>query len=110
MMLVVSMATLSQAFVVAGCRRDNAGSPLHIEIFGMTDKKPEPTTPPRPPLVLPPNGRDVTAEKVGTVIGIIGGGGCRQPQRLAGRGGSGFVGHAEHSSTGLALERAKRAN
>jgi hypothetical protein len=44
--------------------------PLHIEIFGMTDKKPEPT--PRQPLVLPPNGRDVTAEKIGTVIGISG--------------------------------------
>jgi hypothetical protein len=37
----------------------------------MTDKKPEPT-PSRPPLVLPPNCRDVTAEKIGTVIGIIG--------------------------------------
>jgi hypothetical protein len=24
------------------------------------------------PLVLPPNGRDVTAEHVGTVIGIVG--------------------------------------
>jgi hypothetical protein len=38
----------------------------------MTDKKPEPTTPPRPPLVLPPNGRDVTAERVGTVVAIVG--------------------------------------
>jgi hypothetical protein len=28
--------------------------------------------PPRQPLVLPPNFRDVTAEKIGTVIGIIG--------------------------------------
>jgi hypothetical protein len=46
----------------------------------MSDKKPEP--PPRPPLVLPPNFIDRTAEKVdfidrtaekvGTVIGIIG--------------------------------------
>jgi hypothetical protein len=35
----------------------------------MTDK------PHRPPLVLPPNCRDVTAEKIGTVIGIIGAGG-----------------------------------
>jgi hypothetical protein len=34
----------------------------------MTDK-PAPT-PPRPPLV--PNFRDVTAEKIGTVIGIVG--------------------------------------
>jgi hypothetical protein len=30
------------------------------------------TTPPREPLVLPPNFRDVTAERVGTVTGIIG--------------------------------------
>jgi Tfp pilus assembly ATPase PilU len=29
-------------------------------------------TPPRPPLVLPPNFRDVTAERIGTVIGIVG--------------------------------------
>jgi hypothetical protein len=36
----------------------------------MTDKKPEPTTPPRPPLGLPPNFRDVTA--VGTVMAIVG--------------------------------------
>jgi Tfp pilus assembly ATPase PilU len=36
----------------------------------MTDK-PAPT-PPRQPLVLPPNFRDVTAEKVGTVMGIVG--------------------------------------
>jgi hypothetical protein len=38
----------------------------------ITDKptRPEPT--PRPPLVLPPNFRDVTAEKIGTVIGIVG--------------------------------------
>jgi hypothetical protein len=36
----------------------------------MTDN-PAPT-PPRPPLVLPSNCRDVTAERVGTVIGIIG--------------------------------------
>jgi hypothetical protein len=36
----------------------------------MTDK-PAPT-PPREPLVLPPNFRDRTAEKIGTVIGIIG--------------------------------------
>jgi hypothetical protein len=33
---------------------------------------PNPVSPPRPPLVLPPNCRDVTAEKVGTVIGIVG--------------------------------------
>jgi hypothetical protein len=36
----------------------------------MTDKPA--STPPRPPLVLPPNFRDVTAEKVGTVMVIIG--------------------------------------
>ena len=29
-------------------------------------------TPPREPLRLPPNFRDVTAEKIGTVIGIVG--------------------------------------
>jgi Tfp pilus assembly ATPase PilU len=28
--------------------------------------------PPRQPLVLPPNFRDVTAEKVGTVMAIVG--------------------------------------
>jgi hypothetical protein len=37
----------------------------------MTDR-PEPAAPPREPLVLPPNFRDVTAEKVGTFIGIVG--------------------------------------
>jgi hypothetical protein len=36
----------------------------------MTDK-PNPA-PPRPPLQLPPNFREVTAEKIGTVIGISG--------------------------------------
>ena len=36
----------------------------------MTDK-PAPT-PPREPLRLPANCRDVTAEKIGTVIGIVG--------------------------------------
>jgi Tfp pilus assembly ATPase PilU len=36
----------------------------------MTDK-PNPA-PPRPPLRLPPNCRDVTAKKIGTVIGIVG--------------------------------------
>jgi hypothetical protein len=36
----------------------------------MTDK-PTPV-PPRPPLVLPPNSRDVTAEHTGTIIGIVG--------------------------------------
>jgi hypothetical protein len=36
----------------------------------VTDK-PAPT-PPRAPLVFPPNCRDVTAEKIGTVIGIVG--------------------------------------
>jgi hypothetical protein len=30
------------------------------------------STPPREPLVLPANCRDVTAEKIGTVIGIVG--------------------------------------
>jgi len=35
----------------------------------MTDP---PAPPPRQPLQLPPNFRDVTAEKVGTVIGIVG--------------------------------------
>jgi Tfp pilus assembly ATPase PilU len=33
--------------------------------------KPNPV-PPRRPLVLPPNFRDVTAEKVGTVVAIVG--------------------------------------
>jgi hypothetical protein len=36
----------------------------------MTDKPTQ--CHPRQPLVLPPNFRDVTAEKIGTVIGIIG--------------------------------------
>jgi uncharacterized protein YjbI with pentapeptide repeats len=36
----------------------------------MTDKAAP--TPPRAPLMLPPNCRDVTAEKAGTVIGIVG--------------------------------------
>jgi hypothetical protein len=36
----------------------------------MTDKPA--TTPPREPLRLPPNFRDVTAEKVGTVVAIVG--------------------------------------
>jgi hypothetical protein len=38
--------------------------------MAMTDK-PNPV-PPRQPPVLPPNFRDVTAKKVGTVIGIVG--------------------------------------
>ena len=37
----------------------------------MTDK-PAPTRP-REPLVLPPNFHDVTAERVGTVVAIVGG-------------------------------------
>jgi hypothetical protein len=50
--------------------------------------KPEPVTPPRPPpLVLPPNGRDVTAEKVGTIFAIVGAGGA---QKL--KGGVGISG------------------
>jgi hypothetical protein len=36
----------------------------------MTDK-PNPV-PPRQPLVLPPNFRDVTAERIGTVVAIVG--------------------------------------
>jgi hypothetical protein len=36
----------------------------------MTDS-PNPV-PPRQPLALPPNFRDVTAEKVGTVVAIVG--------------------------------------
>jgi hypothetical protein len=38
----------------------------------MTDKKPEPATSPREPLRLPPNFVDRTAERVGTVTGIVG--------------------------------------
>jgi hypothetical protein len=44
----------------------------------MTDKQPEPMTPPSRPatssrgLRLPPNCRETTAEKIGTVIGIVG--------------------------------------
>jgi hypothetical protein len=34
----------------------------------MTDDKPAP----KPPLVLPPNCRDTTAEHVGTIIAIVG--------------------------------------
>jgi hypothetical protein len=40
----------------------------------MTDK-PAPTAP-RQPLVLPPNIVDRTAERIGTVIGIVGCDGC----------------------------------
>src|SRR5580704_12382990 len=40
------------------------------QMLNMTDK-PAPT-PPKQPLVLPPNGRDVTAEKIGTIVGIVG--------------------------------------
>jgi hypothetical protein len=46
-------------------------------ILRMIDNKPEQSvtvtdSKPRPPLVLPPNCRDVTAEKTGTVSGIVG--------------------------------------
>jgi hypothetical protein len=46
-------------------------------ILRMIDNKPEQSvtvtdSKPRPPLVFPPNFRDVTAEKIGTVIGIVG--------------------------------------
>jgi len=40
------------------------------QMLNITDK-PAPT-PPRPPLQLPPNFVDRTAEKIGTVIGIVG--------------------------------------
>jgi hypothetical protein len=40
-------------------------------MLAMTDT-PAPTPPREPPLVLAPNCRDVTAEKIGTVIGIVG--------------------------------------
>jgi hypothetical protein len=46
-------------------------------MLNMTDK---PTPPPREPLRLPPNGRDVTAEKIGTVIGITGATAAEQPR------------------------------
>jgi hypothetical protein len=39
---------------------------LRLRLLATTDK-PNPV-PPRQPLVLPPNFRDVTAERVGTVI------------------------------------------
>jgi len=38
----------------------------------MTDKPAPAPTPPEPPLVWPPNARDVTAEKIGVIIGISG--------------------------------------
>ena len=38
----------------------------------MTDNPKNPVSPPRQPLVLPANCRDVTAEKIDTVIGIVG--------------------------------------
>jgi hypothetical protein len=46
-------------------------------ILRMIDNKPEASetvqdSKPRPPLVFPPNFRDVTAEKVGTIVGIVG--------------------------------------
>jgi hypothetical protein len=51
----------------------------------MTDK-PAPT-PPREPLRLPPNFRDVTAEKIGTVMGVVGATGCEGNEaRSAGAG------------------------
>jgi hypothetical protein len=37
----------------------------------MTDK-PDQVSPPRPPLQLPPNFRDATAERGGTVVVIVG--------------------------------------
>jgi hypothetical protein len=43
---------------------------LVSRVKSMTDK-PAPV-PPRPPLVLPPNFRDVTAERTGVIIGIVG--------------------------------------
>jgi Tfp pilus assembly ATPase PilU len=62
-----SMTTLLTALVVVGRWRFERQRPLHIAISLTTCN-----WPPRPPLVLPPNFRDVTAEKVGTVIGIVG--------------------------------------
>jgi hypothetical protein len=44
--------------------------------FGKTVPRPAPT-PPRQPLQLPPNFRDVTAEKIGTVTGIVGAAGAK---------------------------------
>jgi hypothetical protein len=38
----------------------------------MTDKKPEPTPPFKPPYVLPPNWRDTTHEHAGTIFAIVG--------------------------------------
>jgi hypothetical protein len=52
-------------------------------ILRMIDNKPEQSvtvtdSKPRPPLVFPPNFRDVTAEKIGTTIGIIGATGAQK--------------------------------
>jgi hypothetical protein len=55
----------------------------------MTDK-PAPTLP-REPLALPSNGRDVTAEKVGTVIAIVG---RRSRRRIGPRTGRASLTHA----------------
>src|SRR5260370_27522187 len=76
----------STAFVVVGCRRLNAGSPLYRDIHTIpqirtTTALPRPApTPPRQPLQLPPNFRDVTAEKIGTVTGIVGAAGAKATQ------------------------------
>ena len=46
--------------------------PSHVTMALMTDNPKNPVSPPRQPLVLPANCRDVTAEKIDTVIGIVG--------------------------------------
>jgi hypothetical protein len=45
--------------------------PGHSSANGSDDRQPHPSATTQP-LVLPPNFRDVTAEKVGTIIGIVG--------------------------------------
>jgi hypothetical protein len=48
-----------------------AGTIMSMRQFYRHDRQPNPV-PSRPPLVLPPNFRDVTAERVGTVVAIVG--------------------------------------
>jgi hypothetical protein len=66
-------------------------------VLTVTDR-PEPE--PREPLRLPPNCRDVTAEKIGTVIGIIGATGVGKAPKVP--AGSGVTLRAPQSASATA--------